>query len=168
MKRTLVLGLLALIPVAQADIYRCEKDGKPMLTDRPCHAEAEPMVVREPNQVTATQGERRLAREYERRVERDRKARDQADREWIKQHDASETDARRIAKAVEQRKVVRGMKPEQVRAIYGVPDRVETSTVKGSDIEQWLYQGGSGGKRAVTFRDGIVASASSKDKKRKK
>ena len=167
--RTLpLLLLLVLTTPARAEIYRCVKDGKTVLTDRPCHAEAEPLVVREPNRVTATAGEKRLAREYERRVERERRGRDQADREWVRQQDAREVDAKRIARAVEQRKVVRGMTPEQVRMLYGVPDSVETSTVKDHDIEQWAYSSGAVGKRVVTFRDGIVASASSKDKKRKK
>lgn len=153
---------------ARAEIYRCVAQGKTVLTDRPCHAQAQPETVREPSVVTATDGEKRLAREFDRRVERERKARDAADREWARQHEADERDAARMRRAVEQRKVVRGMTPEQVRMLYGVPDRVETSTVKGSDIEQWFYEGGSGGKRVVTFRDGRVASAGSKDRKRKK
>lgn len=161
--------LLALVcSAAQAEVYRCDKDGKTVFTDRPCHAEAQPEALREPNRVTATPGERKLASQYDRRLERERKARDRADRQWVKDRDASDAQAARIRQAIEQHKAVRGMTPDQVQMALGRPESVETSSGKQGDIEQWTYRADSDGRKVVTFRDGVVSTASSSRKKRKK
>lgn len=162
----LVLGLMLASGLARAEVYRCERDGKTVYTDRACHADAQPETVRAPNTVTATPGERKLARDFDRRVERDRKARDKADRVWMRQHSAAEADAARIRGAVDERRVVRGMTHDQVRMLLGTPAQTVSSVARDADIERWTYRG-DGGERVVTFRNGLVSSAGA-DKKRKK
>lgn len=167
--RTISVLLLSLLPTAaSAEVYRCEQSGKAVYTDRPCYAQAAPLTVREPNAVTATQGERKLAREYDRRVERDRKARDKADRQWVKEHSAAEADMARIRKAIEQHRVVRGMTPDQVRMVLGVPAQTDSSVVREADIEQWTYRSASGGKQVVTFKNGRVSNATAEKKRKRK
>lgn len=163
----LVLVLIMVSGLARAEVYRCERDGKVVYTDRACQADATPESVRAPNTVTATPGERKLARDYDRRVERDRKARNKADREWIKQHGAAEAESARIRNAVDQRRVVHGMTPAQVRMLLGTPANTTTTAAANADIERWTYRG-DGGERVITFRNGLVSSASAEKKRKKK
>jgi hypothetical protein len=60
---------------------------------------------------------------------------------------------RRYCDAIVKRKVMAGMNPEQVRAAWGRPERINRTVVPGHTTEQWVY-----GETYLYFDDGLLTS----------
>lgn len=168
--RTLAVLLLFASFGAQAEVYRCERSGKTVYSDKPCGDGTPAQAVRAPNRMDAPPpAQRKLAKQYDERIERDRKARDKADAAWVREYDAQQKRRTEVRSAIEQRKAVRGMTESEVRMALGPPEHVTPgASSKNGDTEQWLYRQDRGAKLTVTFKNGSVSAVSgAKGKKRK-
>ncbi len=151
---------------AQAEVYRCEKDGQVIYTDQPCSETAQPKQLPRLQVVEPSEFEQRLAGEYDRKQAKDKKARDKANKEWLKHHKAKATDAERLKKARVQGKVVAGMSAEQVRDLYGEPDDIKITARESGTSERWTFHL-NGGVQTVDLQDGRVTRHSEKKSKKK-
>lgn len=156
MPRWFAMLLLVVVP-AEAVVYRCEVDGKPVYTDKPCAAGVAPHPMPQISTVPAA-GDSDLAKEHDARIERSRKARDQEDAVWLKSHEARKAEEARMNAAIVERKVLKEMTPDQVRRALGSPDQVE----RGSGAEEWVYGSGKT-KRTVLIENGRVVKISGRE-----
>jgi len=60
---------------------------------------------------------------------------------------------RQYCQAIVNRKAMTGMNPEQVRATWGRPERINRTVIRGHTTEQWVY-----GDTYLYFDDGVLAS----------
>jgi hypothetical protein len=145
----LVFTISVLAAPAQAQVFRCEKDGNTVFSDQPCGAEAESIELRDnriggsfnqnlPAQETPDPGEQAEEPEPEEEAGTCR---------FI-----NSTDLRRY---LVREQVVRGMTREHVRRAFGNPPETYTSPQ-----EVWIYQtryyGALYELTYVYFRDGCV------------
>jgi hypothetical protein len=167
--RIIAMLLMLTAGAAQAAIYKCEVNGKTVMTDRPCAAHAQPERVLAPNSMEGPSAAgKKLAQEYDRDVAAGRKARDQANKEWLKEHAAEDDKRERVRNGIVERKAVRGMSEGELRQALGNPARVgRTDTSKGI-TERWEYEFEDGRTQTVTVSNGEVAAVLTKPKKKKK
>ena len=173
MGRLLAWGLLMIVPVAQADVYRCEMDGHTVYTDRPCSGEridaelagragtgnAAAQASRARRESTAQSG---MARHWQQEDTATLAEQRKKDAQWL----ADYAREKQIEEAFQQRKVVAGMTQDQIRFILGTPDRVwAESSAQGQD-EFWEYSDQGAGRATVSFRDGKVFRYRAHDKRR--
>jgi hypothetical protein len=158
---SLSLLMLAGAAPAEADVFRCEHDGRLTFTDTPCDAQAQPIEVAEPLSIEATGGSD-LAKSYDDRLARERRERIRADSQWLDQHERGKADEQRIRSALGEGRVVAGMSQSQVRQLWGEPSDVQLQIDQSASRERWVYRaarGGPAGTRTVNFTDGKVAGA---------
>ena len=167
--RIWILALLLAGTTAEAAIYKCEVNGKTVMTDRPCAANAVPETVRDPNHMDApTPAAKRLAKEHDQRTAREAKELAKEDAAWVQAHDADSDKADRVRKGLVERKAVRGMTSGELRQALGEPDSISrTDTARGA-TERWEYTLASGGTQAVTLSNGEVTAVLTKGKSKKK
>lgn len=152
-----------------AEVYRCEREGRTVYTDRPCSKGAKPAELPEINFVTtpgASKSNAALAKEWDERTQRDKQARARADAAWIKEHDEKQSAADRVRAGLMRRKVVKGMSPDQVREILGEPDATVLQEGR-ENITVWSYKPKDGPQYTISFRGGEVNSVSSRKGKKK-
>lgn len=169
MRRLLCLGLMATSPASQAEVYRCEHQGRLTFTDTPCDAQAQPIEVAVPQAIEATAGSD-LAKGYDERLARERREHVRADGQWLRQHERSKLDEQRIRSALAEGRVVAGMSQSQVRQLWGEPSDVQLQIDQGASRERWVYRAGRGGPagtRTVNFTDGKVAGSGAADNSKK-
>lgn len=140
----LAMMVLLLLPAlsAQAEVYRCLVEGRPMYTDRPCAAGAVPHALPDISALPSP-GASDLAREHDARRERELETRRQNDAAWLDDH--------------AERKVLKDMSADEVRRALGSPDEVERSGSR----EQWAYGAGKQ-RRTVVFEAGKVVKQTGK------
>lgn len=142
MRRCLALCWVLLALPADAAVYRCEVNGRPVYTDQPCGPNAAPHRL--PAILSVPAGDAAdLARDSDARAERERAAHRNKDAAWLKSHEAAKAENARMDAAIAEHKVLKGMSADQVRRALGRPDEVE----RGPGTEQWTY--GSGKARQI-------------------
>ncbi len=168
------LGLQFAALAAQADIYRCEQNGRTVYTDRPCAGERiDPELATRAGagdpaaQASRSRHEAAAKTETTRRWQQEDAAADaqqrKADAEWLA-HYAKE---KQIEDAFQRREVVAGMTRDQVRLILGTPDRVgKEASAQGQD-EHWEYPDRGTGAATAIFRDGKLLKYRSYGKHRR-
>lgn len=168
--RKLWVFLVFFSAAAQAEVYRCQKDGQPVYTDKPCAKGAKPADLPDINFVGtpgAQRSEREMAKDWDERVAKERKARDQADAAWLKEQESAADKEDRVRSALNARRVVKGMSEEQVRSVLGEPDA--TLVQEGREnVVIWSYKPRSGPQHTISFRGGEVNSVSSRNNSKKK
>lgn len=157
--------LIAALPwCAQAQIYRCAKDGVTVFSDKPCGADAKPAQL--PPAVVIPAGPRiDLLREAEQREQREGKVQEKAARAeqvWQDNHAAEQAEAERIREARVGREVVDGMTPADVRRVLGEPMLVSQNGAR----ETWSYAEREGKRIHVTFIDGRVSGVRTRENKK--
>ncbi|MGH8462056.1 MAG: DUF4124 domain-containing protein [Stenotrophobium sp.] len=152
------LALLLLAPATQAEVYRCQKDGVTVFSDKPCAANAEAYRPAQPLQVIPHDEVPDLTRPLGSKLEQQRKARDQDYAKSNKAYQAQKDDDERLRAATAQRRVAAGMSAAQVRSIMGEPLGQRRQTRKGRVTEVWTYQLDDGSRLAVSLHDGKVVS----------
>ncbi|MGQ0701246.1 MAG: DUF4124 domain-containing protein [Panacagrimonas sp.] len=153
----LLLTLLAALSV-QAAVYRCEVDGKPVYTDKPCAAGATPHPLPQFGTMPAAR-DANLAGDRDQRQEQQRKSRHKDDADWLKAHEARKAEEVRMNAAIAEGQVLKDMSADQVRRALGSPDEIE----RKSGVEEWSY--GSGKTRqTVVIENGRVLRIAGKKK----
>jgi hypothetical protein len=143
-----------------AEVYRCERDGRTHYQDRPCHKGDKPAALPDLNYVgtpKAGPAERAMARSWDRHQEQSRKERGKADAAWLKEHQQKADKAENVRTALNQRRVVKGMTPDQVREVLGEPDAQSLQEGR-ENITVWSYRPDDGPQYTISFRDGEVNS----------
>ena len=168
------LGLQLAALAAQADIYRCEQDGRTVYTDHPCAGERiDPELATRAGagdpaaQASRDRHESAAKIETTRRWQHEDAAADaqqrKADAEWL----ANYAKEKQIEDAFQRREVVAGMTQDQVRLILGTPDRIgKESSDRGQD-ELWEYPDRGTGRATASFRNGKLLKYRSYGKRRR-
>lgn len=154
-----LLALAVSFP-AVAEVYRCERDGRPVFTDQPCAGQS-PLALPPPTVVAPEDEE--AARAFDARIRQGRERRDAADARWLEQHEEQKATAERIRRARVGGYVTAGMTPAEVRQVLGEPERVRG----GEGGERWTYAGNGGSTSTVVFREGVVADVQERRRKRR-
>lgn len=157
---------LALLPLgAGADeMFRCEKDGTIVFSDKPCAANAEAYKPK-PIQVMPAAKAPDLAKQYDERMARQTGDRDQANEAWNKEHQEKKQQQDRVRDARVGRKVVAGMSQQEVLDMLGKPQVTSHNENLGVVREGWTYKRPDGSRDIVYFKDGIVSSTASRSGK---
>ena len=153
---------LALLPLsASAEVFRCQKDGTTVFTDKPC-AEGTQAYNPKPLQVVPSVKVPDLSKQFDQRVDKETKQRDQANEAWNKDHEAQNKQDETIRNARIDGKVVSGMSQEQVQSMLGKPQVSSHNENLGVVREGWTYKNPDGSRTLVYFKDGIVSGTSTK------
>jgi hypothetical protein len=154
--------ILVLLPLAaRAELFRCEKDGTTVFSDKPCADNAEAYKPK-PIQVVPATKAGDLAKQYDERSAKAAKERDQANEAWNKEHQEKKQQEDRIRDARVKREVVAGMSQQQVLDLMGKPQVTSHNENLGVVREGWNYKKPDGSRDIVYFKDGIVTSTASK------
>lgn len=158
--------LLALLcaPAVEAEVYRCDHNGQPVYTDRPCAAGAAPATLPSINGMSPQPAASDLARDYDERRATESKEHREADAAWLQEHEARKAREDLIRSAMVQGRIIKGMRPEQVQRVLHSPTRIEGA---GSESERWIYESG-GEQRSIGFKDGVVSTDASRKARTKK
>lgn len=154
--------ILVLLPFgAQAELFRCQKEGTTVFSDKPCAADAETYDPKPIQVVPATKAPD-LAKQYDQRAAKETKDRDQANEAWNKEHQAKKQQEEITRNARIAGKVVAGMTQDQVRDMLGKPQVTSHNENLGVVREGWTYKRPDGSRDIVYFKDGIVTKTASK------
>lgn len=159
--RLMGVFMLLLAGVAQAEVYRCPKADTTVFSDRPCDAAAEPYRAPQAPVIVPHQKAPDLARQYDERVAREKRENAQSDAEWNRQYKARKSTEARLEQARRQRKVVQGMKADEVRRLLGEPTETSRDEDHEHVRESWTYRLDDG-KTQVYFKDGVVTRTTHK------
>ncbi|PPI84870.1 hypothetical protein KEHDKFFH_06590 [Marinobacter maroccanus] len=145
----LIFTLSVLAVPAQAQVFRCEKDGNTVFADQPCGEDAESVELRD-NRIGGSFNQNLPAQEApdpQKQAEEPEPEEEAGSCRFI-----NSTDLRRY---LVREQVVRGMTREHVRRAFGNPPETYTSPQ-----EVWIYQtryyGALYELTYVYFRDGCV------------
>jgi len=153
---------LALLPFgASAELFRCQKDGTTVFSDKPCAADAQAYTPK-PIQVIPSIKTKDLAKQYDERTAKAVKERDKANEAWNKEYQAKKEQEEKIRDARIEGKAVAGMSQQQVRDILGAPQVTSHNENRGVVREGWTYKNPDGSRSIVYFKDGIVTGSSYK------
>lgn len=163
------LPVLLLIPAllpfgAHAEVFRCQKDGTTVFSDKPCAADAQSYTPKAIQIMPATKAAD-MAKQYDERVAKGAQGRDQANEAWNKEHEAKKQQEAVIHNARVDHKVVAGMTQREVRDMLGNPQVTSHNENLGVVREGWTYKKSDGSRNIVYFKDGIVSNTSSKSGK---
>lgn len=163
--RQILLPVLVLLPLAaQAELFRCEKDGTTVFSDKPCSDKAEAYKPK-PIQVVPATKAADLAKQYDERTAKAAKERDQANEAWNKEHQEKKQTEDRIRDARVKREVVAGMSQQQVLDLMGKPQVTSHNENLGVVREGWTYKKPDGSRDIIYFKDGVVTSTTSRNGK---
>ena len=82
------LLILALLPFgANAEVFRCQKDGTTVFSDKPCATDAQAYTPK-PIQVMPATKVPDLSKQYDQRISKETKARDKDNEAWNKDYQA--------------------------------------------------------------------------------
>jgi hypothetical protein len=149
---------------ATAGIFRCEIDGKPVFSDKPCVAGAAPLDLPPVNTIQYSREDRALAKAHDQRGSDERETREKANSEWHQAYQARKMREAEVRQGQLKGEVVNGMTPAQVRNLMGEPDHASVQTSDSSDKESWTYRDGNS-TATVQFRNGQVAGVTKRKKK---
>lgn len=159
------LLILVLLPLtAQAELFRCQKDGTTVFSDKPCAADAQAYTPK-PIQVVPAIKANDLAKQYDQRMAKSTKERDQANEEWNKDHQEKKKQEEVVRDARIARKAVAGMTQRQVRDMLGDPQVSSHNENLGVVREGWTYKHPDGSRDIVYFKDGIVTNTATRSGK---
>ena len=163
------LILMVLTPLAHAEVFRCQKDGVTVFSDKPCADQAQTYTPKQPL-VVVPSGDKApdLAKQYDQRIQREAAARDKADAAWSKDYQARKQQDERISKARAQGRVTVGMTDNEVRARLGEPLFSSHNENRGVVREAWTYKNNDRTRTVVRFKDGVVTEVSTSSKGRRK
>jgi hypothetical protein len=159
------LLILALLPFsAHAEVFRCQKDGTTVFSDKPCATDAQAYTPK-PIQVMPATKAPDLAKQYDQRTAKETKARDKDNEAWNKDYQAKKQQEETIRDARVARKAVVGMSQQQVRDMLGNPQVTSHNENLGVVREGWTYKNPDGSRDIVYFKDGVVTNTSRKSGK---
>lgn len=145
----LIFALSVLAVPAQAQVFRCEKDGNTVFSDQPCGEDAESVELRD-NRIGGSFNQNLPVQEPLDTEEQEEKS--EPEEEAGTCRFINSTDLRRY---LVREQVVKGMTREHVRRAFGNPPETYTSPQ-----EVWIYQtryyGALYELTYVYFRDGCV------------
>ena len=157
--------ILVLLPFgAQAELFRCQKDGTAVFSDKPCADDAQAYTPK-PIQVMPSTKAADLAKQRDQRIAKEAKDRDQANEAWNKDHQEKKQQEETIRDARIARKVVAGMTQQQVRDMLGNPQVTSHNENLGVVREGWTYKNPDGSRDIVYFKNGVVTDTSRKSGK---
>lgn len=157
--------MLVLLPFgASAEMFRCQKDGATVFSDKPCASDAEAYTPK-PIQVVPSVKVPDTAKQSEQRAAKDSKARDEENKAWNEEHQARKKQEESIRNARIDNKVIAGMNQQQVRDMLGDPQVTSHNENLGVVREGWTYKNPDGSRTVVYFKNGIVSSTSSRSGK---
>ena len=107
---------------AEAEVYRCEKDGKLQYSDRACVKGDAPVALPPLSTVHREASERALAKQYDHEASAQRRAKASADAEWKKSYSSRKKNEARVQEGRIKGEVVVGMSEQEVHALLGEPD----------------------------------------------
>jgi hypothetical protein len=155
---------LTLLPLcATAQVFRCQKDGTTVFSDKPCaedaqtYAPTQPLVV-VPSDTRAAD----MAKQYDQRNAKDAQSRDKANEVWSKDHQAQKKQEEAFRDARMKRKAAVGMSQQQVRDLLGEPQITSRNENLGVVREGWTYKNRDGSRTIVYFKDGVVSKITSR------
>lgn len=157
--RLALLGMLLSLP-ADAAVYRCVVEGRPVYTDQPCGAQAAPYKLPGIHSLPAGE-EADLSRDHDERLDRERASHKKEDAAWLKEHESAKAEEERMRAAIAEHKVLKGMSSDQVRRALGGPDEVE----RGAGTEQWTYGSGKT-RKVISFENDRVKTAPAAGKRK--
>ena len=154
--RMLWIGIwvLAATP-AMAQVYRCPQGNTTVFSDKPCDDKAEPYQAQRPVVVVPHEKVPDLTHQYDERLAREKKTRNEENAAWNRDYKARKTEEERLGEARAQRKVVQGMKPEEVRRLMGEPTETSRDEDRKNTHETWTYLVDHN-KTQIYFKDGVV------------
>lgn len=150
-----LLVLCSVTGLAEAEVYRCEQNGRIVYTDRSCAGgRIERPDPHPPGRLNpaAQRAQADRIRRWERESASAEAMQRRADQQWLENH-ARE---KRIADAYQRREIVAGMTTAQIRQLLGTPDRIGKSAGAQGREERWHYPDRGDGRRIVRFREGRV------------
>lgn len=147
--------LLLLAVPAMAQVYRCPQGKTTVFSDKPCDDKAEPYQAQRPVVIVPHEKAPDLAQQYDERLAREKKARDEENASWNRDYKARKAEEERLRKARLQRKVVQGMKADEVRRLMGEPVEISRDEDQKSTRETWTYLTDRN-KTQIYFKDGVV------------
>jgi hypothetical protein len=153
----------ALDPVAEAAVFRCMQEGRPLYTDRPCRAGEAPHALPGLGVVPAG-GQADLAAEHDARRERMLDSRQRDDKAWLEAHGQRQARDRRVESAIRGKRAAPGMSADEVRRALGHPDSVKRDRKGG---ERWTYRDGKK-QRTVHLEKGEVVGGDRRTAKKAK
>lgn len=143
--RFALIFLLCLPLTVQAEIYRCERAERTIYTDKPCHKGAKPAALPELDYIGSPEGA----------------ATPKAGKIWrpspASRAQTAQDKSSQVLSGLSENKVVKGMSPEQVRAVLGEPDTQNLQTGR-ENITVWSYRPEQGPRYTISFRAGEVNS----------
>jgi hypothetical protein len=142
---------------ASAEVYRCERDGRAHYQDQPCYKGDKPADLNYVGKPRGSAVEKAMAKSWDRHLEQSRKERGKSDAAWLKEHQQKTDKADSVRTALNQRRVVKGMTPDQVREVLGEPDAQSLQEGR-ENITVWSYKPDEGPQYTVSFRNGEVNS----------
>lgn len=154
--RMLWLGVLLMVAgPAMAEVYRCSQGKTTVFSDKPCKEGDAPYQAQRPIIVVPHDKAPDLAKQYDEREAREKKARDEENVAWNRDYAARKAEEKRLSAARAKRKVVQGMKADEVRRLMGEPTEVSRDEDRKDTKEVWTYfQDRS--KVQVYLKDGVV------------
>ncbi|PPI86216.1 hypothetical protein KEHDKFFH_02530 [Marinobacter maroccanus] len=141
LRRTLLAAILVAPTLASSAIYQCEQDGQTVFSDSPCGDNAAEITV-DPVTVGGRLDTGTDVQTYKPKKQTSSSSDD--DCPYI-----NSSDLRRL---IIQNKIVRGMKPADVRRSWGSPNSVRTGM-----LTQWSYHYPGYSSNYVYFENGCVS-----------
>ena len=153
---------------AGAEVFRCQKDGVTVFTDKPCTDNAQTYAPRVPLVVVPRAAKAPdLAKQYDQRVQRETQQRDKADAAWSKDYEKRKQHDARLEKARAQGTVGVGMDQHEARSKLGEPTFTSHNENAGVTRDAWTYKHPDGSRTIVRFKDGVVTEVSTSRGRRK-
>ena len=151
------LGALA-AGAAHAEVYRCQKDGVTVFSDKPCARDAETYRPEHPLQVIPHDAVPETALKPDDKLERARRARDAEYARSNREYEAGKQEAARVRAGLAQGRVTIGMTAAQVRDLMGEPLTTRRQKRKGRETEVWTFRQDDGSRLAISLHQGKVVS----------
>lgn len=151
----IVVLLLITVP-ATAQVYRCPQGKTTVFSDKPCDSQSQPYQAQRQVIVVPHDKAPDLARQYDERIAREKKAGEAENAAWNRDYKARKTEQERLRAARAKRKVVQGMKEEEVRRLMGEPTEISRDEDRNNIRETWTYLQ-ERNKVQVYLKDGVVA-----------
>ena len=152
LKRTLLLITLICPAGAQAAVYQCTVNGQTVFSDRPCGNDSKELDHK-PAPALGGQFDTGVDSYFEALPQEEKKPRVQQQKDT----DCPPVSATELRTLIIKKRVVEGMKKDDVRRAWGAP----TSIMNSGSSSQWNYHWSNGNRQYVHFRNGCVSSTSS-------
>jgi hypothetical protein len=161
----LALSLTLLPPCVVAEVYRCQKDGSTVFSDKPCEADAQAYQPKQSIVVVPRDKTPDLAKQYDERTVKETQERDTANDAWNKDYEVRKKKEASFRDAGIKRQAVEGMSQQQVRDLLGNPQITSRNENLGVVREGWTYRNRDGSRSVVYFKNGVVSGTAHKGRK---